>query len=123
MLRSRRLSKDPRIAAAAQNNPPFRKGASGDGVAILQRALADLGYLMPISMARGRADGIYGDETVATVNKFQRDEGLSPDSIAGHDTLHRLDEIYQEIERTELLAFPLRDTRDWAHSTGRSATA
>jgi peptidoglycan hydrolase-like protein with peptidoglycan-binding domain len=123
MLRSRRLSKNPRVAAAANNSPPFRKGASGDGVAIVQRALVDLGYPMPVTMARGRADGIYGDETAAAVNQFQRDESLSPDSIAGHDTLHRLDEIYQQIERTEVLAFPLRDPRDWAHSTGRSATA
>jgi peptidoglycan hydrolase-like protein with peptidoglycan-binding domain len=122
MLRSRRLSANPRVQTAAANNPPFRKGASGDGVAAVQQALVDLGYPMPITTAQGKADGIYGDETVATVAQFQRDERLSPDGIAGHDTLHRLDERYLRIERDELLARVPVDPRDWAVSTARSTS-
>ena len=121
MLRSRRLSNNPRVAAAAENLPPFRKGASGDGVAVIQQALVDLGYKMPITTAKtGKADGIYGDETVATVAQFQRDERLSPDGVAGRDTIHRLDELYLRIEKDEILARIPPDPRNWSVSTARS---
>ena len=63
---------------------------------ILQRALDDLGFSMPISAPRKAAppDGIYGQETAATVRKFQQREGLGVDGIAGRQTLTRLDQIF-----------------------------
>ena len=50
---------------------------------------------MPLSTANGTRppDGVYGDETVRTVGKFQLREGLSNDGITGHDTLTRLDAL------------------------------
>jgi peptidoglycan hydrolase-like protein with peptidoglycan-binding domain len=123
-LRSRRMSGNARVATAAVNNPPFRKGASGDGVAVVQQALVDLGYPMPITTAwSGKADGIYGDETVKTVSQFQQDEGLSRDGVAGHDTIARLDDIYFLIEKDELLGRFPPDLRNWSVKTARHATA
>ena len=48
---------------------------------------------MPKSMQSGSPDGIYGSETQAAVQAFQRTNGLSADGIAGRDTLTRLDQI------------------------------
>lgn len=123
-LRSRRLSGNARVATAAVNNPPFRKGASGDGVAIVQQALVDLGYPMPITTAwSGRADGIYGDETVKTVAQFQKDEKLSSDGVAGHDTITRLDDIYLLIEKDDLVGRFPPDVRNWSVKTARQTAA
>jgi peptidoglycan hydrolase-like protein with peptidoglycan-binding domain len=120
-FRSRRFSGNPRLETAAMNNPPFHKGASGDGVAVVQQALVDLGYPMPITTAwSGKADGIYGDETVKSVSEFQKDEGLSRDGVAGRDTITRLDAIFAVIEKDERLARIPPDPRNWAVSTARA---
>ena len=77
------------------NNPPLRKGSTGDGVVELQKALIHFGYDMPISTHNDTIipDGIYGSETEATVRKFQTDQMLSADGVAGRDTLGRLDQM------------------------------
>ena len=58
-------------------------------------ALLQQGYAMPISTRKGfLPDGIYGDETKAAVEQFQRDfkgKKLGRDGIAGKNTLHALD--------------------------------
>ena len=62
------------------------------GVRLVQQALIDLGFPMPISVkCFGSPDGIYGNETTAKVSDFQRKNGLSADGRAGHDTLAKLD--------------------------------
>ena len=54
----------------------------------------DLGFSMPISVKRfGSPDGIYGNETTTRVREFQRQNGLSADGSAGHDTLAKLDAL------------------------------
>src|SRR5262245_38886168 len=90
-----RLATNARLQSAARNAPPLRKGERGDAVALLQQALLDVGFRMPITTRNGAKapDGIYGDETVKTVWTFQKREGLSNDGIAGHGTLHRLDSL------------------------------
>jgi peptidoglycan hydrolase-like protein with peptidoglycan-binding domain len=96
-LTSPRFADNPRLQAAAMNNPPMRPGEAGDAVALVQQALSDLGYPMPISFAQGPPDGIYGSETEATVRQFQIDQGFPPagrDGRAGHDTLGRLDSLF-----------------------------
>lgn len=95
VLRSARFANQPRLEKAAANSPPLRKGESGDAVARLQLALIDVGFTMPITTKSGTRppDGIYGDETVKTVGKFQLQQKLSNDGIAGHDTLTRLDQL------------------------------
>lgn len=99
VLQSQQLRGDPRLDAAANNNPPFRygekDGVNSSAVNKLQQALITLGYSMPITTKNGtRApDGIYGDETFKTIQKFQSDQQLTVDGIAGKDTLHHLDRL------------------------------
>jgi len=93
-LRSPRFAKDERLQRAANNNPPLRAGETGEAVRLLQQALIDLGFPMPISVKRfGSPDGIYGNETTTRVREFQRKNGLSADGIAGRDTLAKLDAL------------------------------
>ena len=63
----------------------MENGESGEDVKNLQMQLESLGYELDV-------DGIYGDETESVVEKFQEDEGLSVDGIAGKNTLARLKE-------------------------------
>lgn len=59
-------------------------GARGEEVKKLQQALSDKGYDI------GSIDGIYGVKTKEAVIKFQRDNGLKVDGIAGPETLGKL---------------------------------
>jgi peptidoglycan hydrolase-like protein with peptidoglycan-binding domain len=96
-LTSPRFVDNMRLQAAAMNDPPMRPGETGDAVAIVQQALSDLGYPMPISFDTGSAHGIYGRETEATVRQFQIDQGFPPqgqDGRAGRDTLGLLDSLF-----------------------------
>jgi peptidoglycan hydrolase-like protein with peptidoglycan-binding domain len=105
---SLRLRHDKRLRAAATFGPPLRQGEISEGVEILQQALVDLGFRMPISTrATGFLDGIYGDETVAVVTMFQARNGLQRDGVAGKNTLRRLDALITEREakaRAEFIA-------------------
>jgi peptidoglycan hydrolase-like protein with peptidoglycan-binding domain len=105
-FRALRFQRCPRLLEAADNKPALRKGENSEAVAILQQALIDLGYPMPISTRRtGRPDGIFGDETEATVATFQQKERLSRDGVAGRHTLGRLDVLYAIREATAEAVF------------------
>lgn len=82
-----------RIRKAAENSPQMAHGEQGKAVAILQGALIDLGYKMPISTRdNGFPDGVFGSETKATVYQFQVDKKLNgKDGVAGRETFTRLD--------------------------------
>lgn len=58
----------------------LRKGSQGEAVRQLQTWLNQLGYDC------GAVDGKYGDNTANAVRKFQSDNGLSIDGIAGDKT-------------------------------------
>ena len=60
--------------------PKLTKDSTGDDVAQLQEALIELGYLS------GKADGTYGEKTVAAVKAFQKANGLTADGTAGEET-------------------------------------
>jgi len=62
----------------------LRKGDQGPEVVTLQQALTELGYL------NGAADGNFGTGTQTAVKKFQTDNGLDSDGIAGKMTLEAL---------------------------------
>ena len=64
-LQCARFSSEPDIVRASTNSPPLRRGSQGDGVHVLQLALIDLGFAMPISTKNGTSlpDGIFGAET------------------------------------------------------------
>ena len=97
-LTSPRFAGNARLQSAAENKPPLKIGEpKGQAVELLQQALADLGYQMPISFREGKPDGIYGKETTRVVRQFQIDQGFSPDGWdgrAGRDTLTRLDQLF-----------------------------
>ncbi len=59
-------------------------GAQGDKVREIQNVLIKSGYLL------GKADGIFGKNTKAAVENFQRDCGLVVDGIVGPATLKYL---------------------------------
>lgn len=72
----------------------MQKGESNHGVALLQAALLDLNYKLPVSFAKGGLpDGIFGNETYHAVLKFQTDQKLRRDGIAGAKTFERLDQL------------------------------
>lgn len=58
-----------------------KRGSRGAEVTKIQTRLKDWGYYT------GNVDGIYGDQTVAAVRKFQAANGLRVDGIAGPQTL------------------------------------
>lgn len=94
-LKSDRLKSDSRLQKAFDNDPSMKIQETSEGVKTLQRALKDLGYLMPISFRKtGDADGIFGDETRSTVKHFQSDNDLDVDGVAGRETLGGLDRLY-----------------------------
>lgn len=62
----------------------LRKNDQGEDVVMLQKALAELGYLT------GAQDGIYGTGTQTAVKNFQKDHDLDADGIAGKMTLETL---------------------------------
>ena len=59
-------------------------GSMGEEVSAVQSALKDRGYY------DGKVDGIYGTITKNAVTKFQKDNGLKTDGIAGKQTLKAL---------------------------------
>ena len=59
-------------------------GSQGEEVRQIQKKLTELGY------SPGKVDGIYGTQTKNAVIAFQKDKGLSPDGIAGRQTLKAL---------------------------------
>lgn len=107
-LKSKRLKDDARLQRAFDNSPAMRKNEESEGVKTLQRALRDLGYPMPISFDKGDADGIFGDETFATVQQFQIDHSIDHDGAVGRETLRTLDEMFS----TSLTLKSIRFTSD-----------
>jgi murein L,D-transpeptidase YcbB/YkuD len=94
-LTSLRFARDPRLQKASENNPPMKRGETGESVATVQRALVDLGFNMPVTTGYGRklADGIFGPETERVVRQFQQMNGLDVDGIVGRQTLKALEEL------------------------------
>lgn len=64
----------------------LRKGSKGSEVTNLQKALINAGY----DVGSTGADGSYGAKTQAAVLKYQKDNGLKVDGIAGSQTLGSL---------------------------------
>jgi peptidoglycan hydrolase-like protein with peptidoglycan-binding domain len=109
-LSNPRFSSNAQLVAAAENRLPMRRGAQGEGVAILQQALLDLGFPMPrTTRARGGLpDGIFGAETEGAVQAFQRQHRLLADGVAGRITLGRLETSIQQLSEAEDATFKSR---------------
>lgn len=61
-----------------------KMGSRGEEVRRIQQKLKSMGYYT------GSVDGIYGTQTQSAVRRFQRDNGLAVDGIAGPKTLSYL---------------------------------
>ena len=72
------FSKIPMVYAVSQY------GSNGEEVKQIQQKLKDWGYYT------GNVDGIFGSGTYEAVKKFQQNNGLSADGIAGSQTLSAL---------------------------------
>ena len=70
----------PRGARGGKDDPGLCKGMNGPDVAVLQALLKARGYTLS-----GTA-GVFGDSTDSATRKFQRDNGLVDDGIAGPKT-------------------------------------
>ena len=94
-LTSLRFARDPRLQKASDNNPPMKRGESGEPVATVQRAFVDLGFDMPVTTGNGckLADGIFGAETEQVVRQFQKINGLDVDGVVGRQTLKKLEDL------------------------------
>lgn len=73
----------------------IKVGDKGDDVKLMQRRLAELGYYT------GKVDGVFGNQTRRSVERFQYYQGLSVDGIAGKRTLTVL------YESTEVVYAPV----------------
>lgn len=78
----------------------LQNGSSGSDVKKLQQTLVDAGY----DVGSAGVDGIYGNATTAAVKKYQQDNGLKVDGIAGDQTLGSLYSVKAPAASTETKA-------------------
>lgn len=89
----------------------LKVGDKGDNVTLLQRRLAELGYYT------GEVDGVFGNQTRRSVERFQYYQGLSVDGIAGKRTLTVL------YESTEVVFAPVEVTPSPSATAGGPTVA
>ena len=93
-LTSPRFRDERELIAVETYRSALRRGSHGRHVHLVQMALIDLGFAMPISTSSNdfSPDGVYGAETEGVVKAFQRSvSGLQPDGVIGQLTLRELD--------------------------------
>lgn len=118
MMSAQQLRRNPQIAAAAVNSPPFKHGEKGVHVALYQQALYSLGHDLPrslISASRPRVefDGIFGDETQEKTKEFQTEQMLKDDGIVGEQT------VFMVFTRSGLVPLIIPHDRDLLDRAGR----
>jgi len=94
-LQNPRFKNNNRLQRVSHNNPLMKQGESNaKAVAILQQALINLGYFMPLSTrVDGSMDGGYGEETTRQVKAFQHENDLQSDGIIGRNTMLKFDRL------------------------------
>jgi len=70
----------------------LRKGSKGANVKELQENLKSLGY----DIGASGADGIFGNDTLAAVKKFQEDKDLAVDGVVGKNTIEAIEKALSE---------------------------
>jgi len=83
----------------------LENGASGSKVKDLQEKLIKLGYTL------GKVDSEFGKLTDAAVRKFQKDNKLDADGIAGTKTLAKLEELVKvlDVKKEEVKVEPAKE--------------
>jgi peptidoglycan hydrolase-like protein with peptidoglycan-binding domain len=117
-----RFAANPRLQQVAENNPPMKQGERGEAVAIVQQALVDLGFAMPVTTNGGRklADGIFGNETTRVVNQFQMANQLGVDGTVGRNTMAALDRLIQARSAVKQSETAATRGRDFTLKTAKS---
>ena len=82
------LAGEAPMPTPSTTKPTLRKGSRGEYVTLLQTQLIQQGY----SVGSSGADGIYGNDTLYTVKKYQLDHGLQMDGIVGSATWAALED-------------------------------
>ena len=78
---------------------PLKVGSSGTPVRTIQMQLNRIRQNYPSIPAITALDGIFGDETRAAVQAFQRIFNLSPDGVVGKSTWYRISYIYVAVKK------------------------
>lgn len=107
-LTSPRFKGDATLAKVETNQVVLQKGATGTPVHLVQMALLDLGFKMPVTTGNpnNSPDGIFGEETRQIVMDFQKRSGtLVDDGIVGQKTIRELDRLFPRFERAVRLHF------------------
>ncbi|MCC6127092.1 MAG: peptidoglycan-binding protein [Pirellulales bacterium] len=107
-LESPRFKFDATLKKVEANQAVLQKGSSGTAVHLVQFALLDLGFSLPVTTGNqnNSPDGIFGEETKQAVKKFQKDSGtLTDDGIIGQKTIRELDGLFLGFDRRVRLHF------------------
>jgi hypothetical protein len=107
-LASPRFRSEATLAKVEANHTVLKQGSTGTPVHLVQMALLDLDFKMPISTGNpnNSPDGIFGEETKQAVKKFQKDSGtLTDDGIVGPKTIRELDRLFPGFQHRVRLDF------------------
>jgi peptidoglycan hydrolase-like protein with peptidoglycan-binding domain len=89
-LRAARFSGNLALEACLDREQTLQNGSSGAAVTLVQQALVDAGFSLP----RFGVDGIFGNETRAALQDFQRSSGLTANGIVNSPTMSALDALF-----------------------------
>jgi peptidoglycan hydrolase-like protein with peptidoglycan-binding domain len=93
-LTSPRFQNETELKKVEAGQSLLKHGAKGRHVHLVQMALIDLGFALPLSTksASFSPDGDYGNETTEAVRKFQKStQVLATDGVVGPKTLREID--------------------------------
>jgi hypothetical protein len=91
-LATERLNQCYDLFLVMRNEKVLRRGSTGEAVRLIQQCLISMGYPLPLTVAKyGSPDGIYGNETVQAIRRFQIQCKLAVDGKIGPQTLKTID--------------------------------
>src|SRR4051794_12714245 len=95
-LTSSRFKSSDTLKRVEAEQAVLTQGATGRAVHLVQMALIDLAFPMPASTGKAgmSPDGIFGNETTATIKKLQKSQHLKDDGIVGPKTIRALDQLF-----------------------------
>lgn len=79
------------LRSIAAGQIKLRRGAAGDGVALVQGAMVECGIKLPQSTRKGHPDGLFGTETERAVRRFQEWKQLAQSGEVDKETILVLD--------------------------------
>src|SRR5689334_16523822 len=93
-----RFARNTRLEECLTNLRPMREPEEGEAVSLVQQALVDLRFELPVS----GVDGRFGQETADRVIQFKIAHGIEPhDPVVGPKTMSKLDELCADQPRPD----------------------